>query len=103
MLIGAGEFLPYILDYLNQCEKPVTFDHLVVALGVKKDAAIDAFLYRLKAMLRDGEIHQNRGYGRRWELCDDGFADWCHREIEDISVFCSEAIRPELEERDLVT
>jgi ribonuclease R len=49
----------YLLQYLNDVKKPVTWKHLVQALGVS-EAAEDAFSFRLKAMLRDGQIHKNR-------------------------------------------
>jgi ribonuclease R len=50
----------YILQYLNHTERPVTFEHLCAALGVKRGSIEEAFTFRLRAMLRDGEIHKNR-------------------------------------------
>jgi ribonuclease R len=50
----------YILEYLTHCKRPVSFEHLRVALNVKSGNIEEAFTFRLKAMLRDGEIHKNR-------------------------------------------
>lgn len=49
-----------ILQVLENFGKPMTFNQLLTALSVRKSSKIDALGYRLKAMLRDGQIMQDR-------------------------------------------
>lgn len=50
----------YILEYLKTVGCPTAFNNLVTALGLKTDEAYTALLYRLKAMLRDGQLMKDR-------------------------------------------
>ena len=49
-----------ILDYLTAVDKPVTLKHLLNVTGLKDPSAQDALFYRLKAMLRDGQLMQDK-------------------------------------------
>lgn len=50
----------HILTYLKEPDRPVTFAHLIEALGVKTDEEIEGLRRRLKAMIRDGQLMMNR-------------------------------------------
>lgn len=49
-----------IMQVLETFGKPMTMNQLLEALNVRKASKIDALGYRLKAMLRDGQIMQDR-------------------------------------------
>lgn len=50
----------HILAYLKEPDRPVSFAHLIEALGVKTDEEIEGLRRRLKAMIRDGQLMTNR-------------------------------------------
>lgn len=50
----------FILDFLKEHKKPVRFDQFCTAFALSKPAVKEGFRFRLKAMLRDGQLHQNR-------------------------------------------
>ncbi len=54
----------YILQVLEEEDKPLTFDQLLNYFDLTEDE-LDAFEYRLKAMERDAQVVRNRrgGYG----------------------------------------
>lgn len=50
----------YILQYLHQRGSPVTLRHLLSALDLASETEITALKYRLKAMIRDGQLMTDR-------------------------------------------
>lgn len=50
----------YITQYLTEYRRPVSRDHLEAALGVSDPQKQEAFYHRLKAMVRDGQLHRDR-------------------------------------------
>lgn len=54
-----------ILDWLEQADRPLLFDQLARGLGLSDTVDIEALSRRLGAMLRDGQLVQNR----RGEYC----------------------------------
>lgn len=62
--IGKYDFpLPsreYILQYLEEVDRPVTYRHLLDALDVTREDEKEGFRRRLKAMQRDGQLMTNR-------------------------------------------
>ncbi len=50
----------YILQYMKERKVPVFLRDFLHAFSIKKEPEVDGFIYRLKAMLRDGQLHQNR-------------------------------------------
>ncbi|MGH8401610.1 MAG: ribonuclease R, partial [Gammaproteobacteria bacterium] len=54
-----------ILDWLEQADRPLLFDQLAHGLGLRDTVDIEALSRRLGAMLRDGQLVQNR----RGEYC----------------------------------
>lgn len=50
----------YILDVLKQYGRPMTKNKLIDALDIHNESDQDALKYRLKAMLRDGQVMQDR-------------------------------------------
>ena len=55
--IPSREFL---LEHLSERGKPAYRDELIKELSLKSDEAQEALRRRLKAMVRDGQLHQNR-------------------------------------------
>lgn len=49
-----------IIDYLTKLNKAVTLKHLLKVTELKDEASQDALFFRLKAMLRDGQLMQDR-------------------------------------------
>ncbi len=49
-----------IIDYLTSLDKSVTLKHLIRATELDDPSAQDALFYRLKAMLRDGQLMQDK-------------------------------------------
>jgi ribonuclease R len=54
-----------ILDWLEQADRPLLFDQIAHGLGLRDTVDIEALSRRLGAMLRDGQLVQNR----RDEFC----------------------------------
>jgi ribonuclease R len=53
----------FILEHLNEVKKPVALPELLADFGLIKPEEQDGFLYRLKAMLRDGQLYKDRSGG----------------------------------------
>lgn len=49
-----------IIDYLTEIDKSVTLKQLIRVTDLEDEASQDALFYRLKAMLRDGQLMQDR-------------------------------------------
>lgn len=49
-----------MIDYLTKIDKPVTLKHLINVTETTDPSSQDALFYRLKAMLRDGQLMQDR-------------------------------------------
>lgn len=49
-----------IIDYLNQVDRAVSLKHLIGVMELEDEAQQDALFYRLKAMLRDGQLMKDR-------------------------------------------
>jgi len=56
----------FILSILDESARPITLDELAVNIGLESEAEIDGLRRRLIAMLRDGQLIENRRgqYGR---------------------------------------
>lgn len=50
----------YILEYLENIGRPVNFNRLASELNISDDERLEALSFRLKAMLRDGQLMQDR-------------------------------------------
>jgi ribonuclease R len=50
----------YIIDYLTEKAKPVTYRQLLIELKLETSQEQEALRRRLLAMARDGQLHQNR-------------------------------------------
>ena len=53
----------HILRYLKEVKKPVELDSLLAAFELTKEKEVEGFVFRIKAMLRDGQIKKNRKGG----------------------------------------
>jgi len=56
----------FILQYLDEAGAPMTFEEMVADLELTHPAELEGLQRRLNAMVRDGELVQNRrgGFGR---------------------------------------
>jgi len=50
----------FIIAYLEKLGRPLTFPHLLKALALETPEKEEALRRRLKAMIRDGQLMQNR-------------------------------------------
>ena len=50
----------FIMEFLEQRKKPISHKALCRELGIKDDGQVDALMYRLRAMIRDGQLVQNK-------------------------------------------
>jgi len=53
----------FILQWLKQQQKPMLFEHMIAEFQLLEESQAEAFFFRLKAMIRDGQILQNRREG----------------------------------------
>ncbi len=50
----------FIIQYLAEIGRPVSFQHISKALAIKSDEEVEGLHRRLKAMVRDGQLISNR-------------------------------------------